>query len=258
MTRVIEAIGISKTFSIPSVRRDTVREHVLDFFRPHPFERLTVLDSVSLELRRGESLGLMGRNGSGKSTLLKIISGIYQADRGSVSLAAPVTPILELGVGWNPELDAIDNIELLGTVMGLTLRELRAATADILAFADLERFAKLELRHYSSGMAARLAYAVAFHAVRDVLILDEIFAVGDAGFKERCQERYRALHRAGHSMLLVSHEPRTVAAFCDRALLLEQGRIIEAGPAGAVADAYLDLLTESAATEPRAPRAVRR
>ena len=258
MPRVIEANGISKTFTIPSVRRDTVREHVLDLFRPRPSERLTVLDSVSLELRRGESLGLMGRNGGGKSTLLKIISGIYQPDRGSVTLNGPVTPILELGVGWNPELDAIDNIELLGTVMGLTLRELRAATADILAFADLERFAKLELRHYSSGMAARLAYAVAFHAVREVLILDEIFAVGDAGFKERCQARYRELHRAGHSMLLVSHEPRTIASFCSRALLLEGGRIVNAGPAADVADAYLALLTNSSSDESRPQRAARR
>lgn len=258
MPRVIEANGISKTFTIPSVRRDTVREHVLDLFRPRPSERLTVLDSVSLELRRGESLGLMGRNGGGKSTLLKIISGIYQPDRGSVTLNGAVTPILELGVGWNPELDAIDNIELLGTVMGLTLRELRAATADILAFADLERFAKLELRHYSSGMAARLAYAVAFHAVREVLILDEIFAVGDAGFKERCQARYRELHRAGHSMLLVSHEPRTIASFCSRALLLEGGRIVKAGPAADVADAYLALLTNSSSDESRPQRAARR
>jgi ABC-type polysaccharide/polyol phosphate transport system ATPase subunit len=256
--RVVEATGVSKSFTIPSVRRDTVREHVLDLFRPHPSERLQVLDDVSLELRKGESLGLMGRNGSGKSTLLKIISGIYQPDSGRVTLGAAVTPILELGVGWNPDLDAIDNIELLGTVMGLTLRELRAATADILAFADLERFAKLELRHYSSGMAARLAYAVAFHAVRDVLILDEIFAVGDAGFKERCQARYRDLHRAGHSMLLVSHEPRTIATFCDRALLLERGRIVRAGPAAEIADAYLSLLTDPAAPESRASRAARR
>jgi ABC-type polysaccharide/polyol phosphate transport system ATPase subunit len=242
---VIEARGVTKSFTIPSVRRETVREHALDLFRRRPQERLRVLDGVDLELRRGESLGLMGRNGSGKSTLLKIISGIYVPDGGRVSVRAPVTPILELGVGWNPDLDAIDNIELLGTVMGLSLRELRAATAEILAFADLARFARLELRHYSSGMAARLAYAVAFRAVREVLILDEIFAVGDAGFRERCQERYRALHRAGHAMLLVSHEPRTIAAFCDRALLLDAGRIVAEGPAADVAASYVSLLTES-------------
>ena len=244
MAPVIEVTGVSKSFTIPSVRRETVREHALDLFRPRANERLRVLDSVSFELRRGESLGLMGRNGSGKSTLLKIVSGIYPADEGRVDVRAALTPILELGVGWNPDLDAIDNIELLGTVMGLTLRELRAATHEILEFAELQKFAHLELRHYSSGMAARLAYAVAFRAVREILILDEIFAVGDAGFKERCQSRYREMHRAGHSMLLVSHEPRTIAAFCERALLLEGGRIVMAGPAEAVADRYLALLTE--------------
>jgi ABC-type polysaccharide/polyol phosphate transport system ATPase subunit len=244
---VVDVNGVSKSFTIPTVRRDTVREHALDFFRPRPHERLRVLDSVSFELRRGESLGLMGRNGSGKSTLLKIVSGIYPADTGRVDVHAALTPILELGVGWNPDLDAIDNIELLGTVMGLTLAELRAATPEILEFAELEKFAHLELRHYSSGMAARLAYAVAFRAVREVLILDEIFAVGDAGFKERCQARYRDMHRAGHSMLLVSHEPRTIATFCERALLLEGGRIVLAGPAGDVADRYLALLTEDQA-----------
>jgi ABC-type polysaccharide/polyol phosphate transport system ATPase subunit len=244
---VIEVAGVSKTFSIPSSRRDTVREHALDFFRPRPQERLRVLESVSCELRQGESLGLMGRNGSGKSTLLKIVSGIYPPDSGRVDVHAAVTPILELGVGWNPDLDAIDNIELLGTVMGMTLKQLRAATREILEFAELEKFAHLELRHYSSGMAARLAYAVAFRAVRGVLILDEVFAVGDAGFKERCQQRYRDLHRAGHSMLLVSHEPRTIAAFCDRALLLEGGRIVLAGSADTVANRYLKLLTEDAA-----------
>jgi ABC-type polysaccharide/polyol phosphate transport system ATPase subunit len=245
---VVDVSGVSKSFTIPSVRRDTVREHALDLFRPRAHERLRVLDDVSFELRRGESLGLMGRNGSGKSTLLKIVSGIYPADTGRVDVRAAITPILELGVGWNPELDAIDNIELLGTVMGLTLKELRGASQEILQFAELEKFAHLELRHYSSGMAARLAYAVAFRAVRDVLILDEIFAVGDAGFKERCQARYREMHRAGHSMLLVSHEPRTIATFCDRALLLENGRIAFAGPADAVADRYMALLTEHPAT----------
>ena len=244
---VIEAAGVAKSFAIPSSRRDTVREHALDFFRRRPLERLRVLESITFELRRGESLGLMGRNGSGKSTLLKIVAGIYPADAGRVDVHAAVTPILELGVGWNPDLDAIDNIELLGSVMGMTLKQLRAATREILEFAELEKFAHLELRHYSSGMAARLAYAVAFRAVREILILDEVFAVGDAGFKERCQQRYRDLHRAGHSMLLVSHEPRTIAAFCDRALLLEGGQIVLAGPAETVANRYLELLTEEAA-----------
>ena len=243
METLIDVRGVSKAFRIPSVQRHTVREHALDLFRRRHHERLAVLEDVSFELKRGESLGLMGRNGSGKSTLLKIVSGIYPPDAGRVDVRAPVTPILELGVGWNANLDAIDNIELLGTVMGLSLHELRSARDEILEFAGLQRFAKLPLRHYSSGMGSRLAYAVAFRAVKDILILDEIFAVGDAGFKERCEDRYRALHRSGHSMLLVTHDPESISRYCSRALLLEGGRIIFTGTGRAVADAYLKLLT---------------
>jgi ABC-2 type transport system ATP-binding protein len=180
---------------------------------------------------------------------LKVLSGIYTPDSGCVLVRAGITPILELGVGWNPDLNAIDNIELLGTVMGLSLRELRAAREEILAFAELERFAGLELRHYSSGMGARLAYAVAFHAIRDVLILDEIFAVGDAGFKERCEARYRELHRSGRSMLLVSHDPRAIAEFCERAVLLEGGRIVADGPAAEIVRKYEALFAGISAAE---------
>ena len=249
MKPVIEVAGVGKSFSIPSVRRETVREHVFGLLRPRRFEELRVLEDVSFEVKKGETLGLMGRNGSGKSTLLKIVSGIYRADRGRVTVRAPVTPILELGVGWNAELDAIDNIFLLGGVMGLTLSEIRASIDEILAFADLERFANLELRHYSSGMAARLAYSVAFRAVREVLILDEIFAVGDASFRARCFQRYRELHAAGHTVLLVSHEPFTIANFCQRAILIEDGRVALDDRADRVADAYLRTLATAPATD---------
>jgi ABC-type polysaccharide/polyol phosphate transport system ATPase subunit len=243
----LEVRHLAKAFRIPHRRRETVREHALDLFRPRPVERLEVLRDVTFDLRRGETLGLMGRNGSGKSTLLKIISGIYAPDAGSVTRRAAVTPILELGIGWNPDLDAIDNIFLLGGVMGMPLGELRGAVDEILSFAGLERFAALELRHYSSGMAARLAYAVAFRAVREVLILDEVFAVGDAEFRERCFDRYRELRRRGHAVVLVSHEPRTIASFCDRALLLEGGTISCEGSGEVVSRRYLELLTASAA-----------
>lgn len=240
---VIAVDSVSKAFRIPTVRRDTVREHVLAFFEPRAYQRLQVLDQVSFTLAPGEALGIMGRNGSGKSTLLKIVCGVYPPDRGRVVTHAAITPILELGVGWNPELDAIDNVCLIGSVMGLSLAEIRQRMDGILAFAELERFANLKLKHYSSGMASRLGYAVAFGAVRDVLVLDEIFAVGDAGFKARCEERYRELRAAGHAILLVSHDARIISTFCDRALLLEQGRIAMDGPAAAVAHHYMSLLT---------------
>ena len=152
---------------------------------------------------------------------------------------AGITPILELGVGWNPELDAIDNIFLIGAVMGLSLRAVESSLGEILAFAEVERFARLKLKHYSSGMASRLAYAIAFHAVRDVLVLDEIFAVGDAGFKAKCEERYRDLRAAGHAVLLVSHEPRAITTFCDRAILIDRGSVACVGKASDVVTEYL-------------------
>jgi ABC-type polysaccharide/polyol phosphate transport system ATPase subunit len=241
---VIEVKQVSKAFSIPSVHRHTVREHVLALFSRRRFRQLRVLKEVSFELRKGETLGLMGRNGSGKSTLLKIIAGIYRPDGGHVTRRAGITPILELGVGWNQELDAIDNVCLLGTVMGMTLRQLTIATGEILEFAGLTEFSRLALKHYSSGMAARLAYAVAFWTAKEVLMLDEIFAVGDAEFREKCYQRYRQLHAAGHSILLVSHNPTDIRTHCQKALLLEGGQIIARGTGAEIADAYLELFEQ--------------
>jgi len=243
---LVELRDVSKSFRIPTVRRDTVREHVLGLLEPRRFERLQVLDGISVSVKPGESLGIMGRNGCGKSTLLKIMCGVYAPDSGTVTVRGPLTPILELGVGWNPELDAVDNVCLVGAVMGLTLPELRRRMDEILAFAELERFANLKLKHYSSGMASRLGYAVAFAAVRDVLVLDEIFAVGDAGFKAKCEERYRQLRTAGHTIVLVSHVPHIIGQFCDRAILIEGARVVLEGTGAEVAAAYLNLLTVDA------------
>lgn len=203
---------------------------------------LRVLNGVNFSVKAGETVGIMGRNGCGKSTLLKIITGIYQPDRGTVRCDLPITPILELGAGWNPELDAIDNIYLLGSVMGLTLRELRTAKDEILEFAGLQEFSKLELKHYSAGMAMRLAYAVAFRSVRSLLILDEVFAVGDVEFKERCYKRYEEIHKAGHTVLMVSHNPGDIARFCSRAILLEGGKVAQEGSGQEIAHAYVQKL----------------
>lgn len=239
---VLEVERLSKAFTIPSSRRETIRDHVLAMLRPRQWEQLQVLKDVSFSVRRGGTLGIMGRNGCGKSTLLKILSGIYEPDQGRVVRRAPITPVLELGVGWNPELDAVDNILLMGTVMGLSLREARAAVDEILAFAGLERFANLELKHYSSGMGARLAYAVSFRATREVLLLDEIFAVGDVGFRARCEERYKQLAREGCTVVLVAHNPDLISTLCERAILLEGGRVHTSGTGAEVAAAYLSLV----------------
>ena len=243
MAAVIEVDAVSKSFMIPSVQRNTVREHLLGIFEPRRFQKLQVLDKVSFAVERGEALGIMGRNGTGKSTLLKILCGVYLPDEGRVTTSAPITPVLELGVGWNPELDAVDNVMIVGSVMGLPLAEIRRSLDEILAFAELERFANLKLKHYSSGMSQRLGYAVAFKAMREVLILDEIFAVGDVGFRARCETRYRELRAAGHTAIIVSHDPRVIATFCDRALLLDGGKIVQEGPANDIADRYVSTLT---------------
>jgi len=243
MAAVIEVDAVSKSFMIPSVQRNTVREHLLGIFEPRRFQKLQVLDKVSFAVERGEALGIMGRNGTGKSTLLKILCGVYLPDEGRVTTSAPITPVLELGVGWNPELDAVDNVMIVGSVMGLPLAEIRRSLDEILAFAELERFANLKLKHYSSGMSQRLGYAVAFKAMREVLILDEIFAVGDVGFRARCETRYRELRAAGHTAIIVSHDPRVIATFCDRALLLDGGTIVQEGPANDIADRYVSTLT---------------
>lgn len=245
MMPIIEVESVSKAFLIPSVHRETLREHLLGLLEPRRFQRLQVLDGVSFDVQRGEAVGIMGRNGCGKSTLLKILCGVYLADGGRVSTGATITPVLELGVGWNSELDAVDNVLLIGSIMGLSLQEIRRDLDEILAFAELERFANMKLKHYSSGMSQRLGYAVAFRAVRDVLVLDEILAVGDAGFKERCEQRYRELRASGHTAIIVSHDPRVIATFCDRALLLDGGKIVQEGKAREVADRYVSLLTAS-------------
>jgi ABC-type polysaccharide/polyol phosphate transport system ATPase subunit len=239
---LLEVRDVVKAFTRPLIRRNTLREHVFAGFSRRGKQSFTVLDGVTFELRPGETLGLMGANGSGKSTLLKIICGIYQPDRGRVIRRAPITPILELGVGWNGELDAVDNVCLIGTLMGLSLARVRDSLDEILAFAELESFANMKVKHYSSGMAARLAYAVAFQSVQEILILDEIFAVGDVAFRAKCMERYESLRAKGHTIVLVSHGPEQISNHCDRALLLEDGRFTMEGPAARVANAYVERL----------------
>jgi len=242
---LIEVDSVSKSFWIPDEPRHTIREHVMAGFRPRPRRHLPVLDSVSLQLHKGEALGIMGANGCGKSTLLKLVCGIYLPDAGTITTRAPITPILDLGVGWNPELDAVDNVYLIGGLMGLSLAEIARDLDAMLDFAELRSYARMRLKYFSSGMAARLAYAVAFQAVRDVLVLDEVLAVGDAGFKQRCQERYREIRAAGHSTLVVSHDPLLIGEFCDRAVLLSGGLIVAEGPAPDVAETYLSRLVKA-------------
>jgi ABC-type polysaccharide/polyol phosphate transport system ATPase subunit len=248
MSTIIEVAGVHKSFRIPSARRDTVREHVFNLFSPRQWEQLHVLDGIDLTVAKGQTLGIMGRNGSGKSTLLKILAGIYQPDSGTVKVHAPLTPILELGLGWSNELTARDNIFLTGTAMGMTLDELEGQLDEILTFADLRRFVDVQLKFYSSGMSARLAYSIAFRAVREILLLDEIFAVGDSGFAKQCRARYSELHASGCTILLVSHSPTNIAEFCERAILINNGKVALEGSGAEVGEAYSKLFGDDGAT----------
>jgi ABC-type polysaccharide/polyol phosphate transport system ATPase subunit len=239
---VIEVKEVSKTFLIPSERRDTVREHAFGILRSRQFTPLEVLRNITFDLDSNEALGIMGRNGCGKTTLLKIIAGIYAPDSGTVSVRAPITPILGLGIGWNGELSARDNICLTATAMGMSLREIKGQLESVLAFADLERFADVQLKFFSSGMSARLAYAIAFKAVQGVLLLDEVFAVGDGAFVARCERQFLSLREQGHPVILVSHQSDIVARFCQRALLIDGGSILMDDRADKVASSYDELM----------------
>jgi ABC-2 type transport system ATP-binding protein len=222
---VLEAREVEKTFRIPNQRIDSLRERA-----GHPLTRvsyrdLVALRSVSFEVHRGEFFGIVGRNGSGKSTLLKILASIYRADRGRIRMAGRLAPFIELGVGFNPELTSRENVVLNGVLMGLSRREARRRLDAVLDFAELREFADLKLKNYSSGMMVRLAFAVMVEADADIMLIDEVLAVGDAAFAQKCVDVFRARRAAGRTIVLVTHDMSTVQSFCDRAMLLHDGEL---------------------------------
>ena len=222
---VIEVRGVDKTFRIPEHRIDSFRERAT-----HPFTRVEyrahrALRDVSFDVRQGEFFGIVGRNGSGKSSLLKILASIYRADAGRVRMAGRVAPFIELGVGFNPELTARENGVLNGVLMGLTLREARRSLDAVIEFAELEDFVDLELKNYSSGMMVRFAFAVMVQADSDIMLIDEVLAVGDAAFAQKCMDFFRERRSAGKTIVLVTHDMTTVQTLCHRALLLHDGEL---------------------------------
>jgi len=234
----IEAVGISKTFTLPHESKTTLKEHFLHPLRRTTYERQTALAGVSFEVRQGEFFGIIGLNGSGKSTLLKILAGIYRADAGTVRVNGVLSPFIELGVGFNPELTGRDNIRVNGTLLGLSRRELDDRFDSILAFAELERFVDQKLKNYSSGMQLRLAYSIAIQVPFDILLLDEVLAVGDQEFQEKCFDTFHQMRADGKTIVFVSHDLKSVSDFCDRALLLERGITRGLGPATEVIAEY--------------------
>jgi ABC-type polysaccharide/polyol phosphate transport system ATPase subunit/ABC-type polysaccharide/polyol phosphate export permease len=244
----VRAVGITKTFLLPHERRTAVRDRALHLFAPAEYEVLEALKDVSFEVRRGEFFGIVGRNGSGKSTLMRCLAGIYAPDAGYASIEGRVAPFIELGVGFNPELAARENAIQSAVLFGLSPREAADRFDSMLAFAELERFVGHKLKNYSSGMSARLAFAVTIHVDADVLLFDEVLAVGDASFRHKCLEHFDRLRADGKTIVLVTHDTSTVKRHCENALLLDGGRVVESGPAEAVIDRY-DELTAAAAEE---------
>ena len=237
----IQVEDIHKSFLIPTHRVDSLKERVVRPFSSPGYRELRALDGISFEIHQGEFFGIVGRNGSGKSTLLKLLASIYRADSGRIWMAGRLAPFIELGVGFNQDLTARENVVLNGVMMGLSPREMRRRTDAIIEFAELEEFADLKLKNYSSGMLVRLAFSVMLEADADVLLIDEVLAVGDAAFQQKCADAFREMKAQGKTIVLVTHEMATVEAYCHRAMLISDGRIQSIGDPGAVGRDYLRL-----------------
>jgi ABC-2 type transport system ATP-binding protein len=235
----ISVKNISKTFKIPHERIDTMRGAFVNAFRQNSYETFNALDDVSFEVKKGEFFGIIGRNGSGKSTLLKILAGIYSPDKGKIHVNGRISPFLELGIGFNPELSGRDNVYLNATVLGLSKKQIDAKFDDIVRFSELERFIDQKIKNYSSGMQVRLAFSVAIHANRDILLMDEVLAVGDSNFQSKCLEEFNKYRDLGKTVILVTHDISTIQRYCDRALLLRNGKIEKIGNADEVGREYI-------------------
>jgi ABC-type polysaccharide/polyol phosphate transport system ATPase subunit len=229
MAPAIEADGVSKSFLIPHEQRDYFKEYFLHPFRRTTYERNEALKDVSFSIEQGEFFGISGPNGSGKSTLLRILAGIYVPDRGRVRVTGLLSPFIELGVGFNLELNARDNIRINGTLAGLTRQEIDQRFDEILEFSELERFVDQKLKNYSSGMLVRLAYSIAIQVPFDVLLLDEVLAVGDESFQEKCFATFERFKDEGKTVVLVTHQLDLMTRFADRVLLLEGGVVQTVG-----------------------------
>ena len=222
---VIEALGVRKRFRIPDRRIDSLKERATHPFTRRTFRDLEALRDVSFDVHEGEFFGIVGRNGSGKTTLLKVLASIYRADGGRIRMAGRLAPFIELGVGFNPELTSRENVVLNGVLMGLSRQQARRRLDAVLDFAELREFTDLQLKNYSSGMMVRLAFAVMVEADADIMLIDEVLAVGDAAFSQKCMDVFRARREAGRTVVLVTHDMATVQSFCDRAMLIHDGEV---------------------------------
>jgi ABC-type polysaccharide/polyol phosphate transport system ATPase subunit len=239
-TPAIVVSGVDKSFRIPEQRSHTLKERALHPLRKSGHETLTTLKDISFTVGRGEFFGIVGRNGSGKSTLLKCLAGIYNIDRGQIWCDGRISTFIELGVGFNPDLAARDNVVMNGIMLGLSPKEARSRYQQVIEFAELEEFQDLKLKNYSSGMYVRLAFAVAIQVDADVLLIDEVLAVGDAAFQQKCFDVFNSLRDQGKTIVFVTHDMGAVNRFCHRAMLIERGDMLLLGEPKEVTDRYLE------------------
>jgi ABC-type polysaccharide/polyol phosphate transport system ATPase subunit len=236
----VVARSVSKSFTVPEERTHTLKERALHPRRRVRHQTFRALNDITFEVQRGEFFGIAGRNGSGKSTLLKCLAGIYQAD-GDIWCRGRLSTFIELGVGFNPDMAARDNVVMNGIMLGLTPREARKRYESVIEFAELEEFKDLKLKNYSSGMHVRLAFSVAIQVDADILLIDEVLAVGDAAFQQKCYDVFNEMRDSGRTIVFVTHDMGSMQRFCHRALLLERGNPVYLGDPREVADRYLEL-----------------
>ena len=232
---------LHKSFKLPTERAWGLKQAIFNRLKGiKGFKEQKVLRGLDFEVKKGEFLGIVGRNGSGKSTLLKVLSGIYVPEKGDVEIYGTLVPFIELGVGFNPELTGRENIYLNGALLGFSNAEVDEMYDEIVEFAELKDFMDQKLKNYSSGMQVRLAFSIAIRARGDILILDEVLAVGDAAFQQKCNDYFASLH-GNQTVVLVTHSMDNVRKFCDRAILIEDGKIKCEGNPKKVADEYMSL-----------------
>lgn len=231
--------NLTKEFVLPHQRISTVKSKVVSLFRRFDKEKQLAVNGVSFDVKKGEFFGVVGRNGSGKSTLLKCMAGVYTPNKGAVHVKGKLVPFIELGVGFNPELSGRDNVYLNGALLGIAPKEMERIYDDIVEFAELGEFMDQSLKNYSSGMQVRLAFSIAIRAKADILLLDEVLAVGDAAFQQKCNDYFATLKKdQNQTVILVSHNMSAIEKYCDRALLMNAGKIVDIGPSDKIATEY--------------------
>lgn len=234
---------VSKKFKLYHEKRTSLYEVITSGVnRGRHYETIQTLDNVSFDLKKGEGLGIIGRNGSGKTTLLRIISNIYQPDSGSVEINGTIVPVLALGLGFHPEFTAIDNIYQSSVLLGISRKQISQRVDKIIEYAELEKFADTKFKNFSSGMQMRLAFSTAVQVDPDILLLDEVYAVGDLKFQKKCFDTILDFKKQGKSIILVSHGMDPIKKICDKALFLNQGKIDTIGTPDEAIAAYIDYL----------------